>query len=180
MDGAEPSPFLAEQAPALARAAGRGPVLDVACGRGRNALAAARHGARVVGVDRDAGALGILSRAATAGALPVLPVRADLERGLPAPVRPGSCGGVLVFRYLHRPLAAQLAGALRPGGLLLYETFTLHQRELGYGPGNPAFLLEPGELRSLFPGLRVLSYWEGTTPGPKPWALARLAAERPG
>ena len=90
------------------------------------------------------------------------------------------CGALLVFRYLHRPLCAALAASLRPGGLLLYETFTTAQRELGYGPRNPAFLLEPGELPRLFPELEILETWEGLSPGPTPSALARLLARRPG
>ncbi len=163
----------------LAAAAREGPVLDVACGRGRHALAAATLGARVVGLDRNADALRALAGAARARGLPVAPLRWDLETGHALPLAPGRFAAVLVFRYLHRPLADALAAALRPGGLLLYETFTIHQRDLPQGPSNPAFLLEPGELPRLFPGLRVEAHWEGRTPGPRPAALARLAARRP-
>jgi hypothetical protein len=83
---------------------------------------------------------------------------------------------VLVFRYLWRPLAPALWEALRPGGLLLYETFTKRQREMGLHPRNPAFLLEEGELLALFPGAHVLLHEEGVTEGSPPEALARLAA----
>jgi SAM-dependent methyltransferase len=130
-----------------------------------------------VGIDRDPDALTALvqegrrraPRCALGG------VRADLEaHGLP--LRPGSCGAVLVFRYLHRPLVPAISALLRPGGLLLYETFTNDQRNLGYGPRNPAFLLATGELRELFPGLRILAYEEGRSAGALPEALASLAA----
>ena len=53
------------------------------------------------------------------------------------------CGAILVFRFLHRPLAQDIERVLAPGGLLLYETFTTQQRELERGPRNAAFLLEP-------------------------------------
>jgi hypothetical protein len=87
---------------------------------------------------------------------------------------------VLVFRYLWRPLAPALAALLAPGGLLVYETFTLAQEKLPHGPRNPAFLLRPGELRELFPGLRVRLFEEGLFgAGPERQALARLVAERP-
>ena len=86
---------------------------------------------------------------------------------------------VVVFRYLFRPLARRLVDSLRPGGLLLYETFTIQQRKVPYGPDNPAFLLQPGELAGLFPGLEVLEHGEGWTPDPRPLALAHLLARKP-
>jgi hypothetical protein len=52
--------------------------------------------------------------------------------------------------------------------------------EVPYGPRNPAFLLEPGELPTLFPGLEILGASEGWSEGSRPEALARLAARRPG
>jgi tellurite methyltransferase len=172
------SPFFEAQRERLAAAAHLGPVADLACGPGRHALAAAADGARVLALDRDAAALRSLAAAARARGLPVQGVRADLETPRGIPVRPGSCGAILVFRFLFRPLAAAIEEALAPGGLLLYETFTIDQRNLRDHPRNPAFVLQPGELARLFPRLRLLEHWEGRTPGPHPEALARLAARR--
>jgi SAM-dependent methyltransferase len=177
--GGAPSPHLLAVLSRLREAAALGPVLDLACGRGRNALAAAEAGIAVVGVDRDPLALSELCGEARARRLRVSGLRADLESGAGIPVRPGTCGAILVFRFLFRPLAPAIEAALAPGGLLLYETFTVHQRSLGHGPRNPAFLLEPGELPRLFPGLEVLAASEGISEGPPPQALARLAARRP-
>jgi SAM-dependent methyltransferase len=175
-----PSAHLLAERPRLREAAALGPVLDLACGRGRNALAAAEAGIRVVGIDRDPAALTALRAAARERRAALSTLRADLEAGLGIPVRSGTCGGILVFRFLCRPLAPAIEAALAPGGLLLYETFTIDQRSLGYGPSNPAFLLEPGELRALFPGLQVLHYSEGVRAAEaRPEALARLTARRP-
>jgi len=162
------------------RAAGRlGAVLDLACGRGRHAIPAARAGLPVIGLDRSAQHLATLRARAEALAEDVPCVRADLESGHPIPLRPASCGAVLVFRYLHRPLCPAIAELLVPGGLLLYETFTLEQRELPYGPSSPEFLLAPGELPGLFPALEVLSYEELHSGAPRPDYVARLVARRP-
>jgi tellurite methyltransferase len=174
-----PSPFLLEQLPALRAAARLGPVVDLACGSGRHAQALAARGIAALGIDRDLARLRALAARAARDALPVRVVRADLEAARFPPLAPSSCGALLVFRYLHRPLCPALAECLRPGGWLLYETFTVAQRELGHGPVNPAFLLEPGELPRLFPALEVRLSWEGVEPGPRPNALARLAAQRP-
>jgi SAM-dependent methyltransferase len=108
----------------------------------------------------------------------VQPLLADLEASAAIPLASASCGAVLVFRYLHRPLAPELERVLRPGGLLLYETFTLHQREIARHPKNPAFLLEPGELPRLFPKLEVLRAEEVLVQAPAAEALARLVARR--
>ena len=160
------------------QAASRGPILDLACGAGRNALATARWDVPVVGLDRDADALGRLQRAAVEAGLRVWCARADLETAHGIPVKPGSCGAVLVFRFLYRPLSAAIVDALAPGGLLLYETFTIHQKKMHQGPRNPAFLLQPGELPTLFPGLETLASEELTIPEPWPQCVARLVARK--
>jgi hypothetical protein len=174
-----PSPLVSEHGESLRRAAALGPIVELACGRGRIACAVAGLGLPVVGIDRDAALLREFADRARGAALPVAPVRCDLETRHGLPLRPRSCGAVLVFRYLHRPLAPAIAEALATGGLLLYETFTIHQRDLPYGPSRPEFLLREGELPALFTGLEILSSWEGWSGGERPCALARLTARRP-
>jgi SAM-dependent methyltransferase len=174
-----PSDFLTQQRARVCEAAGRGAVVDLACGRGRNALHVAGWGLRVMGIDRNPGFLTELRQRASDAERDVAAVRADLEGAGGLPLAPASCGVLLVFRYLHRPLAPQLADALAPGGLLLYETFTRHQRELGHGPRNPAFLLAEEELPRLFAPLEILEHGEGLRGAPRPSALAWLAARRP-
>ncbi len=167
-----PASLLREELPRLARCARGRPVLDLACGPGRNALPAAAAGLRVVALDRDRAALDALGRA------PLARVRSDVEAGHGLPFRSAVFGGVLVFRFLFRPLASEIARVLAPGGLLIYETFTTAQRQLAGGPRNPAFLLAPGELASLFPTLTQRRFEEGVFADPHPLALARLVAEK--
>ena len=69
--------------------------------------------------------------------------------------------------------------ALCPGGILLYETFTLAERESGRGPRRKEFFLEPDELPALFPKLHVISYREGPDDGTPPTFTARLLARKP-
>jgi SAM-dependent methyltransferase len=175
-----PSPFFVQQTTRLSDAGHRGPILDLACGRGRHCIAIAEGGDHAVGVDRRAEALADLRDVARARGLRLHGVRADLESDSELPFVPGCFGAVLVFRFLFRPLAPRIEEVLQPGGLLLYETFTLRQRNLGSGPRNPAFLLHEGELPKLFPGLEVLEFWEGVDNAGTPAALARLVARKRG
>jgi hypothetical protein len=71
---------------------------------------------------------------------------------------------IVVVHYLHRPLFPSIVGALRPGGVLVYETFTRAQAARGK-PTNPAFLLEAGELLTLVQPLTALDAREGDFDG---------------
>jgi SAM-dependent methyltransferase len=138
-------------------------VLDVATGDGRNALYLAAHGWRVHAVDRNQDALAALDAHARSLDDRVQTRCVDLED---AEVDLGInlYGTILVFRYLYRPLLPALVAALKPGGVLLYETFTIGQRERGH-PRNPAFLLDNGELPLLVAPLVVLRRREGDFSG---------------
>lgn len=170
-----PSALFDSHAGQLREAASLGPIVDLACGRGRHTLACARLGLPTIGIDRDPRLLAQLHSAAAAGGLPLSCVRTDLESGHGIPLVPGSCGAILVFRFLFRPLADAIIEALCPGGLLLYETFTSPQRELEGGPRSDRYLLETGELAQLFPSLETLSLHEGIAER----ATASLVARKP-
>jgi len=140
-----------------------GDALDVACGRGRHALWLAEHGWRVTAIDRDAGALRELEAEARRRGLPITTESVDLER-VDAALPDRAFDVIVVVHYLHRPLFPRLLAALRPGGVLVYETFTAAQAARGK-PTNPDFLLRPGELHQLVGSLEVLESREGEFDG---------------
>lgn len=67
---------------------------------------------------------------------------------------------VLVFFFLQRELFPALTAALKPGGHLIYKTYTTEQQRFEGGPSHPMFLLKPNELLHAFQALRVLHYHE--------------------
>jgi len=160
-----PSSWLVANADLLPRGAS---VLDVACGAGRHALLLAAAGFRVRAVDRDPAKIVFLQDAAARLVVPVEAAVVDLEADLPgaAGVDLGTAAFdlVLVVHYLHRPLFPALARAVKPGGLLLYETYTMDQAARGR-PTNPDFLLQPGELPRLAAPLEILRRREGEFDG---------------
>ncbi|MCH7600119.1 MAG: class I SAM-dependent methyltransferase [Myxococcales bacterium] len=176
---AKASILLTEHIEEVRAAALKGRVVDLACGSGRHTLLLAKAGIPVLGLDRNRDHLRELEAGARQLGDKVTTVRCDLETQHGIPVRPGSCGAILVFRFLFRPLAAAIEEALRPGGILLYETFALAHRETGRGPRRKEFFLEPDELPALFPNLEVISYREGPDAGTPPDITARLLARKP-
>jgi len=140
-------------------APGSSPVaLDLACGVGRNALFLAETGWRVMGVDLSVEGLRRMVRQGRSDALPILPVLADAGR---FQVRPGTFDLVVNTFFLLRSAFPLIEAALRPGGLLLFETFSvLELDELG-GDIRREFALERGELLEAFAGFEVLLHEEG-------------------
>jgi SAM-dependent methyltransferase len=152
-----PARWLVEHADLLPRA---GDAIDIACGHGRHALWLAQRGLTVRAIDRDRALIEALNLESRRRTLRVYAEVLDLERDDPQLGR--EIGDVIVVvHYLHRPLFPHLIEALRPGGLLIYETFTRAQAARGK-PTNPDFLLAPGELRTLVHPLEILTEREGT------------------
>ena len=67
---------------------------------------------------------------------------------------------VIVFFFLQRKLFPALLDAIKPGGILIYKTYTTEQKNFSGGPSHPMFLLEPNEMLRAFSSLRVLHYHE--------------------
>lgn len=169
-----PTDFVRAQLPWLQKLLPAGATaLDVATGTGRNAVYLARHGMTVTAIDVSPVGLQLARRlAADQGVDParVIFQEADLESvELPR----AHFDLVLDSHYLQRSLFPGLAAALKPGGILAFETFC---RSTPVHPMKPEFLLRPNELLTAFPGLQVLLYEELPT---DPSGLARLIAIRP-
>ena len=156
-----PSEWVVRWAPRI----DRGTVLDLACGGGRHARLFLEKKLKVVAVDREAQDI--------PGARFI---KADIESG-PWPLDGETFEGVIVTNYLHRPLFPKLKESLKKGGVLIYETFMTGNERFGR-PSNPAFLLQPGELRAVFGDLQLLGFEEGPVTAPKPAVIQRLCAMR--
>jgi len=135
-----------------------GKALDVAMGTGRNAFYLASLGLEVIGIDISPVAVERCRREAERQGLRVVPILADLESyQLPK----DEYELIIDFYYLDRALSLPLVEALKVGGILVFESFTIGQLAFGWGPTNPQWLLRPDELPTLFPTLDVLLYREG-------------------
>lgn len=151
--------------------------LDLACGGGHNTVWLAERGWSVDAWDLSDVGLDILRRkldeqAAAGAPLDVTPRQIDLDT---ATLPPSAYDLILNLLFLDRRLWPLMAEALRPGGLLAFETF------VDVGPGSrpsvrPEHLLQPDDLRAAFErlGLETLTYDEDADR-----ATARLLSRRP-
>lgn len=134
-------------------------VCDVAGGAGRHAAALAQQGHRVALIDFAESAV----RAAMRRSRAIFGVVGDAAA---LPFRAAVFDGVVVTNFLDRDLIPAFIALLRPGGHLVYETYTtehvaLVAAGLSRAPRSARYLLHPGELRGLVTPLTVVAYREG-------------------
>ena len=154
-----------------------GVALDLACGRGANALRLVEAGLEVHAWDRSPVAIQRLNAEAQARGLSI---RTQVRDVLAQPPAANSFDLILVSHFLERELLPRLATALRPGGLLFYQTF-IQEVMLNHGPKCSQWRLANNELLHAFPGLRLHYYREEgarARPGSPLADMAMLVASR--
>ena len=165
----KPSRFLAENVGLLPK----GRVLDVAMGRGRNSIYLAKMGFEVEGIDISPEAVSSALERARKSGVSLRAQVADLEGEYT--IESGAYDVIICFNYLQRSLVPRIRGALRTGGMVVYETFIIDQPRFGK-PKNPDYLLKHNELLDMFREFRCLRYREGIIEGRK--AVAGIIAEK--
>ena len=131
-----------------------GSALDLACGLGGSGLLLAERGLDTWAWDLSPVAIDALKM--RAGNLPLV---AEVRDVIEQPPSPGGYDVICVGHFLDREICPEISAALRPGGLLFYQTFT-RERVDQTGPGTAHYRLGPNELLELFPGLLVRFYRE--------------------
>ena len=151
----------------------KGRVLDVAMGKGSNAVFLAKMGYDVEGVDISPEAVADALEEARRAKVTIKAEVADLEGEYV--IRKSAYDVIICFRYLQRSLISQIRNGLRKGGMVVYETFTVDQTRFGR-PKNPDYLLKHNELLDMFREFRCLHYWEGILENHS--AVAQILAEK--
>jgi tellurite methyltransferase len=128
-----------------------GLILDVACGTTSTGRLLASHGWRVIALDVSIAALRLAQPQVRDEALPVSMAVMDLTD----PWLPREHFDVILnFYYLSRPLWKTYREALKPGGLLFFETF-LREAHM-----NPDHYLNSLELKIAFDDWEIIYYAE--------------------
>lgn len=133
-----------------------GAALDLACGLGGNAFLLADKGLTVDAWDISSTAITNIQQQATNNKNKI---NASTQDILNIDFPESHYDIIVVSRFLERAITKNIINALKPTGLLFYQTFTL-KKASQQGPSNPAFLLEKNELLSLFAELSPIVYRE--------------------
>lgn len=140
----------------------KGKALDIAMGEGRNALSLASHGFDVEGLDKNEEAVKTCLASAKDRGLRLIVRTVDLEK---YQLHQTHYDLIICFYYLQRSLIPQIRGALKPGGMVVYETFLI-DNHLQFGhPKHREYCFEHNELLNSFRDFRVIFYHEGMVEG---------------
>jgi SAM-dependent methyltransferase len=173
--GREPDEFLVRAYADFLRPAfpASGDALDLAGGAGRHALFLAEKGWRVTLADISEVALERALAQARELRLPLDVLSGDTHEMELGRERFDLALG---FFYLDRDAFPKIAAALRPGGFVVYKTFTIeHAKYTRKGPSRAPYFLYPLELQKAFPDFEVLFYDENVSER----GIARLVARKP-
>lgn len=168
--GKEPVEFLRDHIDILPG----GKALDIAMGEGRNAVFLAKNGFDVDGCDISETAIKKTHELAKENSVSINAFVADLETyELPK----NTYDVIACFYYLQRDLIPQIKQALKPGGMIIYETYTIENWERGLeGPKNKDYLLKSNELLNFFRDFKIIYYRELVLNNKK--AVASLIAKK--
>lgn len=148
--GTAPNAFLVSEA---WRIPPKSQVLDLGAGDGRNAIWLAEQGHAVTALDFSPGGLALAQSRASDLGLEIETIQADL-----AVWKPERRWEAIVCTFVHlvasdrAHLFQSILEALRPGGLLIAEWFSVKNLDVpGPGPSTPDRLLTREELRAALP-----------------------------
>ncbi|MDF1588613.1 MAG: class I SAM-dependent methyltransferase [Gammaproteobacteria bacterium] len=156
-----------------------GTALDIACGQGGNAVLLAESGLTVDAWDLSPVAIEQLDLIAMQKGLTIDTKVIDV---MAHPLEISKFDVITVSYFLERTLCSSIIAALKPSGVLFYQTYC-QQKVFEQGPTNPDYLLTDNELLTLFSGLNIRVYREEALLGQhdQGWRnQAMLVAQKPG
>lgn len=133
-------------------------VLDVGVGEGRHAVFLSQKGYKVTGIDISSVALKKAKKLAKEYNVRFEVIRGDIKN---YNFQGNQFDAIINFYYVNREIKERLLSLLKPGGIMIYEAFSLKQKKVeGFKRYNDLFLLKPGELLGFFPSTKLLKYEE--------------------
>ncbi len=152
--GKKPAAFLEANMDRLVK----GKALDIAAGEGRNAVYLAEQGCQVDAIDISDIGLAKATQLAHERGVTINTIVADLTRYV-FPTEEYDL--VANFYYLQRDLIPQIKKTLKPGGIVIFETYTVDYLTLPQGKKfKREYCLEKNELKEFFQDFEIIHYEE--------------------
>ncbi len=133
-----------------------GSALELACGMAANAVFLAQYGLNTTAWDISAV---VVERLKASPAMKKLAITFEARDIVQQPPAVASYDVIVVSYFLDRSLIPHIKRALKPAGLIFYQTFTQTYVNEG-GPRSRDFRLADNELLQLFSDYQVLAYRE--------------------
>lgn len=134
-------------------------VLDMGMGEGRNAVFLAQKGFKVTGIDISSVAVKKANILAKEYNVRIKTVVASLEK---YPIEKESFDSIICFYYVNRELLEKMKEWLKPGGVIVFEAYTLKQKHLDkkFNKEADSSFVKEQELLSLFKDFKILKFEE--------------------
>ncbi len=149
--------------------------LDVACGMGRHSKYLAS-----IGFDVDALDISSVAIASLQDIPHIYPQEVDFDTYT---FKKDHYDLIVCTFFLKREIFSKITGALKEGGIFIYETFLYHPDNEN-APSNRTFLLEEGELEITFDHeydiMHLDEYWDVDLDGAKTMKAAMVAKKKSG
>lgn len=133
-----------------------GTALDLACGRGANAICLAENNLTVSAWDISSVALEQLKKVAKEKNQMIHTKARDVTQH---PPEPNTFDVAIVSRFLERALFQNIKDSIKNSGLIFYQTF-IKEKINTTGPSNPDYLLNENELLNIFKDWKIIHYTE--------------------
>lgn len=137
----------------LPAANARPEVLDIGCGGGRDAIFMARQKMNVLAIDNENKVLKRAKQLAELSGAQVKFKCCDIKKDGCLPEQ--SFDIIMQVRFLNRDKFDYIKSHLKPGGLILMQTFVEGVEKFA-SPKNPNFILKQGELQKEFSGFEII------------------------
>jgi SAM-dependent methyltransferase len=171
----EPDAFLEQSWNEYLASIPMGVALDLAGGAGRNAVFLLQRGWQVTLIDISKVGISLAKEKASEMSATARLTTEIADLNAVTDLGTNRYDLITVFFFLRRELFPALIRALKPGGFLIYKTYTIDRASVAGGPGDAHYLLQPNELLREFSALRILHYHESLAGK----AAASLVARKP-
>lgn len=158
----------------LADDSNRPDVLDIGCGGGRDAIFMAKNRMNVIAIDHEQKVLKRSKALANLSGANVKFKCCDIKKQDCLPDKQFDV--ITVVRFLNRESYDYIINQLKPGGVVLFQTFVEGVEAFG-SPKNPNFILRKGELAEVFRDFDIIVDRMETLSDGRP--IASFIAQKP-